>query len=131
MTIEHAAEHQLPHRPPVSQIGEEFLTEDPLRQCHHEVEVASPVAVHVLAGRIDLFVGVALVETVPAVHDESHATLRTQCPQRVPVVVVERRLSRNGDESGHVHADKTVVGEPIRLGQRDVEVSACADRSYE
>ncbi len=84
MPVEHPAQHQLPHRLAVLEVGEEPLAEDALREGRDEVRVVATFGIDLRARGRDLVEGVALGQAVAAVHDHRHARARRSAPRTGP-----------------------------------------------
>ena len=129
MAVEHAAEHQLPQGSPATQVGEEVLVEHAATERGREVHHVAAALLDLGDGRFDRAVRETLVEPESAVHHEGETALLVERPQRLVEVVVVGRHAFEPAEARRELADEAMVGDPVDLLHRGVEVrirTACA-----
>ena len=124
VAVEDAAEHQLPHRPPGLDIGEELSGEDLAPDTFHDGIRRIARSIEFGIDRLDNGEVPARFRSEASVYEQRQAPILTQRPDRFPVFVEQRGHVGRGHETRRVGADEAVVGDPLELGECRVEVVA-------
>ena len=119
MTVEHTAQHDLPHCLTRSQVFREEArgVVDDLRQ-----QVGPTGGFHVALEVLDLVQELALRLAIPHVHRDGQPEVLTARPVRLEVRVVRQGQVRTSPVPGHVRPGKAVIGDPVELRQHRVHV---------